>query len=431
MDDASKKQSRVKKRNRKKYIRWGITLAIILIIVGGIYVAMQLVSPSEDLKDFEDAVLNKNYHAVAKTLSTNDKKMSETEAQLFVTYLLKDKGEDAFKSDIKRIQEVTKHNHNDHSQYGVIKDNQGRHIIEVNRDGKKFFFVNKISIEPQYIDVYIDGDKTKPTYEYQTRDKKSKVKTLSNQATKIGQFVPGNYTIDTKKIFNSSKIKGSSDGKLAINTEKYEKDQRVIAHPEFKDTQFKVNVINADDIQPEDIDIHINNTTETYQPNKVYGEYPNSAHLKVYASIDLAGKTVKSQSKSVEQKDEQVIDLKFKESEIKKQKDKESDIKHKAKAFMKDYTDDLTKAYQEVKSEDVDKYFEKESDTGEHIKNQIDSERKEKFKDATVTDTKVNGNEVTLNLSKLNKKNDRIKSRYILEYNDSKETFKIKEYHDI
>lgn len=431
MDDASKKQSRVKKRNRKKYMRWGIALSVITILLVGVYFAMQLVSPSEDLKDFEKAVLNKNYHAVAKTLSTNNKKMSDIEAQLLVTYLLKDKGEDKFKEDINRIQRATKHNDNDNSQYGTIKDNKGRNIIEVDKDGKKFFLVDNISIEPQYINVYIDADKTKPTYEYRTGEKKSKVQTLGNRETKVGQFVPGNYTIDTKKIFNSSKIKGTSDGKLAINTEKYKKDQRVIAHPEFKNTQFKVNIMNADDIQPEDIDIHINNTTESYQPNKVYGEYPNSAHLKVYASIDLAGKTVKSQSKSVEQKDEQVIDLKFNESEIKKQKDKESDIKHKAKAFMKDYTDDLTKAYQEVKSEDVDKYFEKQSDIGEHIKNQIDSERKEKFKDATVTDTKVNGNEVTLNLSKLNKKNDRIKSRYILEYNDSKDTFKIKEYYDI
>ncbi|MCG1210233.1 hypothetical protein K4O86_11620 [Staphylococcus epidermidis] len=73
---------------------------------------------------------------------------------------------------------------------------------------------------------------------------------------------------------------------------------------------------------------------------KVYGDYPHSAHLKFYSSIDLADQTMKSQSKSVEQKDEKVIDLKFNDSELKKQKDKESDIKRKAKAFLKDYTDD-------------------------------------------------------------------------------------------
>lgn len=434
MEDNPNKQSRMKKRKKKKYMRWGIALSVITILLAGVYFAIQLVSPSEDLKDFEEAVLNKNYHAVAKTLSTNDKKMSDIEAQLLVTYLLKDKGEDKFKEDINRIQRATKHNDNDNSQYGTIKDNKGRNIIEVNKDGKKFFLVDNISIEPQYINVYIDADKTKPTYEYRTGEKKSKVQTLGNRETKVGQFVPGNYTVDAKKIFNSSKIKGSSEGKLVINTEKYKKDQNVIVHPEFIDIQFKVNVINADGINPEDIDIHINNTTEAYKPNKVYGDYPNSTHLKVYASSEIAGKTVKSQSKSVEQKDEQdshAIDLKFDESEIKKQKDKESDIKRKAKAFMKDYTDDLTKAYQKVKSSDVSKYFEKQSETGEHIKNQIDSKRKEKFKDATVTDMKVNGNEVTLKLSKLNKKNDRIKSSYKLEYDDSKDTFKIKEYHDI
>lgn len=37
---------------------------------------------TEDLEDFEEAVLNKNSHAVVKTL-----KMSETEAHLLVNYL--------------------------------------------------------------------------------------------------------------------------------------------------------------------------------------------------------------------------------------------------------------------------------------------------------------------------------------------------------
>ncbi|MFW3619444.1 TcaA second domain-containing protein [Staphylococcus caprae] len=434
MEDNSNNQSRMKKRKRKKYTRWGIGLAVIIIIMCGIYFAMQLVSPAEDLEDFEKAVLNKNYHAVAKTLSTNDKKMSKTEAQLLVTYLLKNKGKDQFKEDIDRIQKATKHNHNDSSQYGVIKDNKGRPIIEVNRDGKKFFLVDKISIEPQYINVYINGDKNKPTYEYRTGEKTSKVKTLSNQETKVGQFVPGNYTIDTKKWFNSSKIKGSSDGKLAINTDEYNKGQNVIVKPEFKDTKFKVNIFNADDIKPEDVDIHVNNTVEPFKTDKEYGDYPNSADLKVYASSDIGGKTVKSETKNVEQiknQDLQTIDLKFDESEIEKQKDKESDIKNKAKEFMKDYTKDLTKAYQDVKSSDVDKYFENHSETGEHIKGQIDSKKKDKFRDPIVTDTQVDGNEVTLKLSKSNKKNDRIKSRYTLEYDDKKDTFKIKDYQDI
>ncbi|QDW97617.1 hypothetical protein DWB88_13810 (plasmid) [Staphylococcus warneri] len=434
MEHNSNNQSRMEKRKRKKYTRWGIGLAVITIIMCGIYFAMQLVSPSEDLEDFDKAVLNKNYHAVAKTLSTNDKKMSKTEAQLLVTYLLKNKGEDQFKKDIDRIQNATKHNHNDSSQYGIIKDNKGRPIIEVNRDGKKFFLVDKISIEPQYINVYINGDKTKPTYEYRISEKTSKVKALSNQATKVGQFVPGNYTIDAKKYFNSSKIKGSSDGKLSINTDEYNKGQNVIAKPEFKDTKFKVNIFNADDIKPEDIDIHVNNTVETFKTDKEYGDYPNSADLKVYASSDIGGKTIKSETKNVEQiknQDLQTIDLKFDKSEIEKQKDKESDIKNKAKEFMKDYTEDLTKAYQDVKSSDVDKYFESRSETGEHIKEQIDSKKKDKFRDPIVTDTKVDGNEVTLKLSKSNKKNDRIKSRYTLEYDDKKDTFKIKDYQDI
>lgn len=434
MEDNSNNQSRMKKSKRKKYTRWGITLGIFIIIMCGIYFVMQLVSPSEDLEDFEKAVLNKNYHAVAKTLSTNDKKMSETESQLLVTYLLKNKGESQFKKDIDRIQNATKDNHNDSSQYGVIKDNQGRPLIEINRDGKKFFLVDKISIEPQYINVYIKGDKNKPTYEYRTGEKTSKVKALSYRITKVGQFVPGNYTIDTKKYFNSSKIKGSSDGKLVINTDDYNKDQKVIAKPEFKDTKFKVNVFNADDIKSEDIDIHVNNTIESFKTDKEYGDYPNSADIKVYASSKIGGKTVKSETKDVDQiknKDLQTIDLKFDKSEIEKQKDKESDIKNKAKEFMKDYTEDLTKAYQDVKSSDVDKYFESRSETGEHIKGQIDSKKKDKFRDPIVTDTKVDGNEVTLKLSKSNKKNDRIKSRYTLEYDDKKDTFKIKDYQDI
>ncbi|MGZ9447898.1 TcaA NTF2-like domain-containing protein [Staphylococcus epidermidis] len=106
-------------------------------------------------------------------------------------------------------------------------------------------------------------------------------------------------------------------------------------------------------------------------------------------------------------------------------------MEDKAKSYMSDYTEDLNKAYKTSSFRYVKKYFEKDSELGNHIKEQVESKKKSKYSDLNISKSKKRWQSSRINIKQKNEDKLKIQSRYILKYNKDKDDFIIKEYTDI
>lgn len=421
-------------RSYKKYIITGIIIIAILIIGLIIYFVSARESPTHQVDKFKNDVLNKKYSKVSDTLSVNGNDFSKDEAKLLTDYIINVKGKKQFVNEVNQIKHNIKNhdNYNIDSGYGTIKDSKGRNILKITNDGKKLFVFSKILIEPNYIHAYLPKDKQESNYRYNYNGKKRTAQTNQSKPTDIGKFVVGKYNLKSEKEYKTGAVKGKSKGALKINTDDFNKDDKVMAKQDYQEISFKPKLENQDKLKS--IKIHINDTDESYSANKVYGKYPTSNTIKVYASGKFEDDVFKTNSTildTMSDNDVQDVDLKFDHDQIQKKIDEQNKIKDKAKRFMEDYTHDLTEGYKAVDFKKVEDYFNKDSDLADHIKGMIDTKKKTKYSDPKVTDIKVEQNKVNLILTKNDNKHNHIKSKYELKYNKDRDTFKIVDYNDI
>lgn len=421
-------------RSYKKYIITGIIIIALIILGLIIYFISARESPTHQVDKFKNAVLKKKYSKVSDTLSVNGNDFSKNEAKLLTDYIINVKGKKQFVNELNHIKHNIKNddNYNIDSGYGTIKDNKGRNILKITNDGKKLFFFSKVLIEPNYIHAYLPKDKQESNYRYHYNGKDRTAQTNQSKPTDIGEFVVGKYNLESEKEYKTGAVKGKSKGKLKIDTDAFNKDDKVMAKQDYQEISFKPKLKNQDKLKS--IKIHINDTDEAYNENKVYGKYPTSNTIKVYASGKFEDDVLKTNSTildTMSDSDVQDVDLKFDQDQIQKKIDEQNKIKDKAKRFMEDYTHDLTEGYKAVDFKKVKDYFNKDSDLSNHIKGMINTKKKTKYSDPKVKDVKVDGNKVNLILTKNDNKHNHIKSKYELKYNKDKDTFKIVDYTDI
>ncbi|MCJ0911733.1 hypothetical protein MTW80_07145 [Mammaliicoccus sciuri] len=97
---------------------------------------------------------DRNYSEISKLLSTNSQKISETDAKHFVDYINTDNNKRNFEQNIEQTKvNLDKVQHD--SEKGEIKDKNDRPFIKIVKNGKQFFFIDKIVFEPQMYDVYV------------------------------------------------------------------------------------------------------------------------------------------------------------------------------------------------------------------------------------------------------------------------------------
>ncbi|MEX2935950.1 TcaA NTF2-like domain-containing protein [Staphylococcus saprophyticus] len=421
-------------KSYKKYIIAAIIIIVALLIGLIIYFISNRQSPTHQVNKFESDVMNKKYSNISKALSVNGNEFSESEAKSLTNYILNVKGEKQFKNEMSHIKRNIKsdNNYDIDNGYGTIKDRKGRNILRFTNDGKKLFLFSKILVEPNYVHAYLAKDKQESIYKYRYNGEVRTAKTNQSKPTDIGKFVVGNYSLESEKEYISGAVKGKSRGTLKINTDDFNKDNKIMTKQDYSEISFKPILKNQDKLKS--LKIHINDTEESYSNSKVYGKYPTSNSIEVYASGKIDDDVFKTNSTildTMSDKNTQDIELKFDQSEIKKKLDEQNKLKNKAEEFMKDYTDDLTEGYKKVDFKEVDKYFEKDSDLANHIKGMINTKKKSKYSKPKVTNIEVNGNKVNLILTKQDNKHNTIKSKYELKYNKSEDTFKIVNYTDI
>lgn len=342
-----------------------------------------------------------------------------------------------FKKEMNNIKSNIKNSESNTVDFGYITDKQERKLIEITMNGNKFIFIDRLAFKPIFHDVYIENNSySNSKYEFNNVEAKQQIITApKNKTTNIGKFFVGKYDIEAQKIYDddNSLIKGKVKGNIRFDTDNLNSDKKVIAHASFKDANFKANLINNEKVD-DDIKLYINDKPIEYEKNKVYGAYPVNKPLKVYAKGKISDKAFKTNTVTIKDDqgaEPQNISLKFNEDTINDYLKSIKDIELGAKSFMEDYTKDLNKAYKESDYKFIDKYIESNSDLSQYMRSMVESKKKNQYRRPEFESVNYQDGKVNVILKKENQNKDSIKSKYLLKYNKSDESYKIQSYEDI
>ncbi|RLY50111.1 hypothetical protein D9V12_13000, partial [Staphylococcus epidermidis] len=183
---------------KRKYIIFGIVLAITLLIVGIAYYLISLNNAKGQVKEFEKLVQHNDYNSIAKKLSNKEETLSENDAKNFVLFVKSKENQEQYNEQIQKIKSNIDKNKDNNTVYGSITDQYGNNLITIKKNGKTFFFIDKLEFKPKLTSVYVKEFNNTGIYKYQQENAK-KVIAESNQTTELGKFFIGKYSIKTDK----------------------------------------------------------------------------------------------------------------------------------------------------------------------------------------------------------------------------------------
>lgn len=424
------KRTQVKKSHKKLII----TLIIVILMIAFsilIYFLIQKYNAKGQMDKFERAVKDNDYNTVSNILTNNNHKFTKVEAKNFVKYVKKDNNYSKFQNEVKSIKKNIKEDKQHSSNLGSFTDSNNKKVLTVNKDGKKFFILDKIAFKPHLYNVYVKELDNKAVYEYKL-DKSIKTIADKNKLSKIGEFFVGNYTIDAQKTFKDSEVNGTTNGQLIINTDKKNKKGQVIADDVFSQITFKPKLHSSKELDKDSFKLYINNKETDYIDNKVYGKYPYiNDPISVYAVGKIDDKEFKTSTVKLKEnpnQDLQNVKLEFDKAKVHRYKYDTDDKKDKSKDFMKKYMKHLNKAYSKGDYDYVKNDIDKGSELAERIKKETHDKQKINYEIKSFDKIKRNGNKLNIKLTKSNN-NYITTASYTLKF-DYKDQFKVTEYKD-
>ncbi|HDA2324790.1 TPA: hypothetical protein ACF9CH_002860 [Staphylococcus aureus] len=431
-----KRSDNYESKNNKRLIVIILTCIVLVIAIVVIMLFVKSNNSKAQLDEFTEAVNAKEYDKVANIVTTNEKLVTKSEAKNFVEYIHKKDNKTKFNREINNIKDNIKKDHENSSTFGYITDKNHHKMIEVNMNGNKFLFIDKIAFKPTFHNVYVKNDTySKAKYELKDSEDNQRIITVpKGKLAKLGQFFVGNYNVDAKRVYDSenSIVSGKVNGQFQFDTDEKSEDGKVIADSKFKEINFKVKLDNNEKLD-DNIKIFVNDKSLDYKKNKVYGSYPGDQPLSVYGEGKLDGETFKTNTVDIKDNNmnkSQILTLRFDNSEINEHLKDVKQIKLASKSFMEDYTKDLNKAYKESNYNYIDKYIEENTELSTHMKNMVESKKNDKYRRPEFETVDYEDGQVIIILSKENQDKQNIKSKYELKYDKNEKKFKIASYLD-
>lgn len=428
MKNNDEKNSESKSR---KYILATFIFIIFLLIGLLIYIILNQTNAHGQIIDFKQAAKDKDYNKIAEYLSSGQRDLSNDEAKAFINYINDPQNSKRFDKEINEIEQNVKDNNKYDIDLGAITDSNGKEIINVKKDGKKFFFIEKLKFAPNYTNVYVKENDNTAVYNYNT-DKEHQIVADKNRLTSIGTFFIGKYNINAKKKIEDTLLTGESNGKLEFNTEVTDKNSKVVAIQNFDQSSFKINLKNSEALDNSK-KVVVDGKEEDYVDNKIYGHYFNNDEFKVHVVGTIDGKEFVTNDRNISKnkyQSPQVVDLSFNQDSINKFEQENKEIENKGKKFMIDYTNDLNQAYKKSDYKYISDYIEEDSKVAKHMKKMVESKAKNKYSNPQIDDISKDKDKLKVILTK-EVNNNKIQSKYSLKYNKDTNDFKIIEYTDI
>lgn len=404
-----------------------ITCTILIICIIATYIFISTHNAKSQIEQLEEDINQHHYHSLANTLSTKDKKMTKNEARQLVRYFEDEKHQKQLNQGIKRTKSNLK-GHHESSNLGSINNEKNEPIISFTQDGKRFFFIDNISMKAHYRKVYVKEGQQPATYVFENHKKG-----VSNKQdiSYVGEFIDGNYNVPTEKIFKDEPVKGRVHGHIRVNTTKRNKSNQIIANQIFNQTKIKVDIHNKNKFKDKDISIFINNHRMNGKLNQTFGYFPNQDPFKVYAEGQYKGHTFKTDKVDVMQdvdQSTQNVNLRFDEKAIQKTINNDKRDENKAGDFVKRYMEHLNDAYKETDYEPIKNDLAKGSKAEKFMKPKFKNKQDIKYHDVQVKTTKKQGNHIEVIISKKYKDNT-IQTRYQVQ--QKHDDYKITDINDV
>lgn len=409
---------------KRKYIIFGIVFAITLLIVGIAYYLISLNNAKGQIREFEKFIQQNDYKSIADKLSNNEQTLSKADAKNFVVFVKKKQNKERYNKQIKNIKSNIDQNKEYNTEYGSITDQYGNNLITVKKNGKKFFFIDKLEFKPKLTNVYVKEFNNTGFYHYK-QGKNKETLADSNQTTELGKFFVGKYSIKADKTIKESLHNGTGTGKLNIDLTNREDNNKIYADEDFNQSWFKIKLNNNSLLEKDSYKVSVDNKSIDYKPQKVYGKYYTPTDLKVYVTGQLEGKEFKTNTINIRRnyKNEyQDLKLSFDKNQIKDYKEDSNELKDKAKDYIKKYVKSLNKAYNKKEYKYVSEFIKPNSELEKQIKKNIKGKEKVEFKEVKINKVERDNNKITINLSK-KIDNDVTTSKYILNYNELEKDF--------
>ena len=416
----------------KKYILATFIFIILLVIGLLIYILLNQTNAHGQIVNFKQAAKDKDYNKISEYLSSGQRDLSKVEAKAFINYINKPQNSKRFEKEINEIEKNVKDNNKYDIDLGAITDSNGETIINVKKDGKKFFFIEKLKFTPNYTNVYVKENDNTGVYNYNT-DEENQIVADKNRLTSIGKFFTGKYSINAKKKIEDTLLTGESKGKLEFNTEVTDKNNKVVAIQNFDQSSFKINIKNSGALDKNSKKIVVDGKEQDYVDNKVYGNYFNNQEIKVHVVGTIDGNEFVTNDRKVninKYQSPQEIDLSFNQDSIDKFEQENKEIKNKGKKFMIDYTKDLNQAYKKSDYKYISDYIEENTSVAKHMKKMVESKAKNKYSSPQIDKVSKDKDKLQIILTK-EVNNNKIQSKYSIKYNKDTKDFKIIEYSDI
>ncbi|QIW09103.1 TcaA second domain-containing protein [Staphylococcus pseudintermedius] len=420
------------KKKKKKWIVGGIIFVAVLLVIIVLYLFFKSESMSGQISEFDKAVNDKDYNKLTEIVGSGEKSISVADAKHFVEYVNEPQNKERYNKEIKKMINDLENNKSYDSKVGRITDKNDNTVIDVSKNGNRFFFLNDLAFVPNFYNVYIKEGNNTASYEFKNNGKQSEVVSNANSKTDLGQFFVGKYELEVTKSFKDKPLSGSVDGMLSIDTDKAGSGRKLEAEEDIPQVWFIVKLKNNVDLD-KDYKLLIDGEEVDLEKGKVYGKYPANSVITISAKGRANNSSLETKEVELEANEEnkpQTVELVFRDSDIEKHKKINKEIE--AEKFMKDYTKKLNTGYEVSDFSALQYYFEdKNSDVAQHIKMQVESKKKSEFSNPQVKSYERNDTEIKLVLSKKDEKGNIINSKYELVYDYQEKDFKIKGYTDI
>lgn len=422
MTEETKKEKRWPK---KKLIKAIVTLVIIALLITSIFIFISKNNANAQLNRFAESIKNNDANVLAELLSTNDRKMTTNEAENLIAYLKTNDNPKRLNDTLAEVKKGLKSG-NSTSELGTIKDKNGKPVISFSKNGKNLFILDKISIEPHYRDVYIRELDNTAVYSF---DKDHQVAVDRNKINELGSFVVGDYDISVKKKFKEGSVQGSVDGKIHINTDEVNKDNQIVADQQFNQTKISVKLHNNNKLESKNTKLLINDDVTPLKKGNSYGYFPNEQPFTVQAKGEMKGHSFTTNKVEVLQgtttNSNQVVNLSFDDKDIKQAIEKDEKVKRKLNKFIKEYMDDLNKAYKKTDYDEISNYIKDGSNAEKFMKPKFKSKESIKYTDTSVKKVEKEGNMYKLHVHKKYKRYDVNNIYHVEMVNDEPEIVKI------
>lgn len=316
---------------KRKYIIFGVILVITLLIIGIAYYLISLNNAKGQIKEFEKLVQHNDYNSIAKKLSNKEETLSKNDAKNFVLFVKSKENQEQYNEQMQKIKSNIDKNKDHNTEYGSITDQYGNNLITIKKNGKNFFFIDKLEFKPKLTSVYVKEFNNTGFYKYKQGNAKEVI-AESNQTTELGKFFIGKYSIKTDKTIEDSIHNGTLTGKIDIDLGNRGNNNKIYADEDFNQSWFKVKLNHDNLLEKNSYKIIIDDKDVDYNSKKTYGKYYNPTELSVYAIGKLEGKEFKTNRINIRRNYDntpQNLKLSFKKSQITEYENKSKKVKEK------------------------------------------------------------------------------------------------------